>query len=58
MGSMLVTCDEIAFRLVCHKVDPLSPRAWSRNRFAPPGGMTPGWSAIRERSKNVALAFP
>ena len=29
MGSMLVMCDEIAFGLVCHRVDPLLPSAWS-----------------------------
>jgi hypothetical protein len=58
MGSMLVTCDEIAFRLVCHEVDPLLPPARSHTRFEPPGEMTPGRSAIRERSQNGVLAFP
>jgi hypothetical protein len=48
MESMLVTCDEIAIRLVCPKLDPLLPSAWSRASFEPPGEITPGWSAIRE----------
>jgi len=49
MGSMLVTCDEIAFRLVCHSVDLRLTSARSCNGFEPPREMTLGWSAICKR---------